>query len=236
MDASSLLAQAGLDQHEIALYLALVPLREGTAGQLAKKSGVPRTYAYRVLDSLQQKGFIQDVSTSPVRRYRPTDFSAAQRYLERRQLELYKAQQEAQKLSVQLENLAHPDVPSAGSSDLRDVAGEEDFWRLLHSTITREVWVVNPPLWWGDGSHSKEVQKWEQYRQKQHIWEKRFLSSVPTQLPQFTEAQPFKSAPPNSASFFLVDQYQVQISSWAPFRALRVESQEIVEVLKTLLE
>lgn len=237
MAVKGLLQQTGLDTHETDIYLSLITLEEATAGQLSKASGVPRTYTYRVLESLIDKGFVQERETRSIRRYAITDFEAAKRYIEQQQLNLYKVQQEAQTLSAQLENLASPQVPAAVADILKDQRGREELWQLLHSTITREIWVINPPLWWGDSSSFLEVKKWEKYRLKQHIWEKRFIHRD-QELPEakFIEEKPVDISKPGQTSLFLIDQYQVQVTSWEPFRALRIESQEMIELQKELLQ
>src|SRR3989304_7273624 len=110
MEGKKILTQIGFDQHEVDIYLSLIQLGEGTAGQLANKSGVPRTYTYKILEDLKNKGLVEDLSSKSVKRFSITDFDAPGRYLERKQLELYRAQQEAQTLIRQLENMANPQV------------------------------------------------------------------------------------------------------------------------------
>lgn len=234
MDLKKLLEQAGLDRHECQLYLQLVALQESTAGQLSKKANVPRTYAYKILESLEVKGFVRTVNTNGIRRYAITDFEAPKRYIEQQQFQLYRLNQEAQSLGTQLENLASPQAPTASAEQLKNALGYEDFWKLLHSTITREIWVMNPPEWWGHGEHSSEVKKWESFREKQHIWEKRFTQFKPEHEAKFTEI--VIKAFQNKASLFLIDQYQIQVTCWEPFRALRIESSEMAEMIKHLLE
>lgn len=235
MSVKTLLSQIGLEANEIDIYLALVNMGEGTAGKLSRKSGVPRTYAYKILDSLDEKGLVQSSEDKAIRRYSITDLDAPARYLERRQMDLYKAQQDSQSLNRQLENLSNPEAPTAGVEHLNNQRAYEDFWKLLHSTITREIWLINPPSWWGDMNHSTDVKKWEQYRQKQHIWEKRFSSTETEDEIKFTELLQLKNPPGNEASLFIIDQYQVQVTSWVPFRAIRIESQEMVDLQKSVI-
>lgn len=235
MDVKKVLQTAGLDQHEMQVYLALISVQESTAGQLSKKSGVPRTYAYKILESLEAKGFVRAANSNGIRRYAITDFEAPKRYIEQQQFQLYRLNQEAQTLSAQLENLASPQAPVAIAEQMKNVEGVGDFWKLLHSTITREVWVINPPEWWGVEEYSNEVKKWELFRSKQHIWEKRFTQHAQKTELKFTDVihKPFQSS---SASLFLIDQYQIQVTCWEPFRALRIESAEMVASFKQMLE
>jgi sugar-specific transcriptional regulator TrmB len=236
MDIKKLLQEAGLDRHEMTLYLSLVQLKESTAGQLSKMSGIPRTYAYKILESLENKGFVRTANSNSIRRYAITDYEAPKRYIERQQFNFYRINQEAQALSAQLESLASPQAPQAIAEPLKDSFGMDDFWKLLHSTITREIWVINPPQWWGDAGHSNEIKKWEQFRTKQHIWEKRFTDQRPkTQDSKFNEYQKI-AFQTDSSALFLIDQYQIQVTCWSPFRALRIESAEMVETMKQMLQ
>ena len=99
MRLQSILNRAGLDRHEVDVYLSLIGLGEATAGQIAKKSGVPRTYTYKVLEELIDKGFVNTQEHRSIRRYNVTDFEAPLRYIERQQFKLYSLQQEAQSQS-----------------------------------------------------------------------------------------------------------------------------------------
>lgn len=236
MQLKSLLHRSGLDRHQVDVYLSLIGMGEATAGQIAKTSGVPRTYTYRVLDELIDKGFVTSQDHRSIRRYTVTDYEAPKRYIEKKQFELYSLQQEAQSLNAQLENLANPQVPAAHTEPLKEQSGLDDLWQLLHSTITREIWVMNPPSWWGDSTHSSQMKKWEDYRLKQHIWEKRFLGAEGERYEaKYAEYSKWKELYSDS-SIFLIDQYQIQVTNWDPFRAIRIESQEVVNLMKGMME
>lgn len=236
MQIKKFLESTGLEQQEVDVYLALVELGSATAGQISKKSLVPRTYAYRILDQLVEKGFVESDDSPSVRRYSITDYDAPKRYLEKQQFELYSLQQEAQSIHTHLETLANPQVPTATVEAQKGQVHKEELWKLMHSTLTREVWIINPPEWWGNPDHSLEVKKWEQYRLKQHIWERRFWDPSQTiEETKYVEASHVKHDCPQ-ATLILVDQYHLQITNWDPFRALRIESQEMVDLYKALLE
>jgi hypothetical protein len=180
---------------------------------------------------------VRTTDARSIRKYAITDYQAPQRYLEKRQFELYRAQQEAQSLAAQLETMANPQAPVAIAEQLKNTIGIDDFWKLLHSTITREIWIVNPPAWWGNIDHSSEAKKWEQFRQKQHVWEKRFAADeASSRSAGFTENKVLKGLQSQHSTLILIDHYQIQVTNWDPFRALRVESSEMVNLLKGILE
>ena len=64
------LEKLGLSQYEIKAFLALIMLGVGSADVIAKNAKIPRTSAYKVLDSLEQKGFIISSEGRP-KMYKP---------------------------------------------------------------------------------------------------------------------------------------------------------------------
>ncbi|MBI5065778.1 hypothetical protein HZA97_06075 [Candidatus Woesearchaeota archaeon] len=57
MELLALLAEVGFTERESKVYLALTELGSTTTGPLIKKSGVPNSKIYEILESLQTKGF-----------------------------------------------------------------------------------------------------------------------------------------------------------------------------------
>lgn len=236
MQIQSLLEKAGLESQEIALYVTLIQEKSASAGKLAKMSRIPRTYAYRHLKSLVQKGLVREVEKPrSIRQYEITDFEAPKRWFLHQESEYLTLREGFDRLNLDLLRLASPDQSLPSVQQLRDHEGEQDFWRLLHSTISREIWILNPPQWWGNKDHSQAMKKWEMFREKQHIWEKRMIGSPVTASPPFTDIKLLKTPISSACSLFLIDQYQVQVFSFDPFFALRIESKEMISVLKTVL-
>ncbi|GEM_PF-5714963 len=236
MNLKNVLLEAGLETAEVDIYLALVALKEATAGELSKKTVVPRTYTYRVLDSLVHKGLVRsEEKPRAIRTFTVTDFQAPKRFLHEKQFSLHRLEQDMGGLEAHLETLANPSGSVPLSQALKDEQGKKEFWQLLHSTITREIWVINPPLWWTNPDDAADTKKWHQYRGKQHIWEKRFLAEASPEAP-FTETKIVSSLKENTSSLFFVDQYHIQVAHWNPFRALRIESQEMVALFKKMVD
>jgi sugar-specific transcriptional regulator TrmB len=69
MQTEKILLQAGFDEREAKLYLALLELGESTVLPLSKKAGIKRTYCYDILASLQEKGLVSFVPRNGRRRY-----------------------------------------------------------------------------------------------------------------------------------------------------------------------
>jgi sugar-specific transcriptional regulator TrmB len=64
---SDLLRTLGFTQHEARAYEGLIGLSGATAYEVAQKAGLPRANTYAVLQSLERKGAVQQVTSDPVR-------------------------------------------------------------------------------------------------------------------------------------------------------------------------
>jgi HTH-type transcriptional regulator, sugar sensing transcriptional regulator len=69
--ATQVLGKVGLTQYEARAYIALVARGVGDATTLAAAAGIPRTSAYKVLESLAEKGYAQPTGGKPIL-FRPT--------------------------------------------------------------------------------------------------------------------------------------------------------------------
>ncbi len=69
--ATDVLEKVGLTRYEARAYIALVARGVGDAAALATAAGIPRTSAYKVLESLAEKGYAQPTGGKPIL-FRPT--------------------------------------------------------------------------------------------------------------------------------------------------------------------
>ena len=69
--AADVLGKVGLTQYEARAYIALVARGLGDAASLATAAGIPRTSAYKVLESLAEKGYAKPTGGKPIL-FRPT--------------------------------------------------------------------------------------------------------------------------------------------------------------------
>jgi len=69
--AAEVLGRVGLTHYEARAYIALVARGVGDAASLAAAAGIPRTSAYKVLESLAEKGYAQPTGGKPIL-FRPT--------------------------------------------------------------------------------------------------------------------------------------------------------------------
>lgn len=69
--AVEILGKVGLTQYEARAYVALVARGLGDAATIAQASGIPRTSAYKVLESLTEKSYAKPTGGKPIL-FRPT--------------------------------------------------------------------------------------------------------------------------------------------------------------------
>ena len=69
--AVDVLGKVGLTLYEARAYIALVARGMGDASSLAQAAGIPRTSAYKVLESLSEKGYAAPTGGKPIL-FRPT--------------------------------------------------------------------------------------------------------------------------------------------------------------------
>lgn len=75
MDSTLLqtLGSIGFDEKESLVYLALLELGQGTAGEIAEKANLKRPIVYHVVDRLKEKGYAQDVMEKGVKKFTVAD-------------------------------------------------------------------------------------------------------------------------------------------------------------------
>src|SRR5271170_5090759 len=64
--AADVLGKVGLTHYEARAYIALVARGVGDASTLAAAAGIPRTSAYKVLESLAEKGYARPTGGKPI--------------------------------------------------------------------------------------------------------------------------------------------------------------------------
>jgi sugar-specific transcriptional regulator TrmB len=132
------LESLGLREYEAKCFVALVQLSEGTAKEVSKVAGVPRSRVYDSLEKLQDRGLV-DVRESNPRRYRGVAVETATRTL-RNEFTTH--------LEAASESLTELQVsPHNGDNEFWTVSGRENVTERGHELVddaTREVVVVLP--------------------------------------------------------------------------------------------
>ncbi|MBT3304684.1 TrmB family transcriptional regulator [Candidatus Woesearchaeota archaeon] len=66
------LSNLGLSERESSVYLALLELGQTTTGPLSKKSSIPNSKIYEVLNSLEEKGLVSWVLKNNAKHFQPS--------------------------------------------------------------------------------------------------------------------------------------------------------------------
>lgn len=92
------LERIGLGRREAAVYSALVEIGETTTGPLVKKTGIPASKIYEILDKLISKGLVSVVMKEKTKHFSATNPERLIDYLEEKKRELEKQEAEAVRL------------------------------------------------------------------------------------------------------------------------------------------
>jgi sugar-specific transcriptional regulator TrmB len=90
MDYEEILSEIGLNRWESRTYVALIELGSTTTGPLVKKSEVPPSKIYPVLESLNKKGFINYVIKGKVKYFQAVDPSILNSILKEKEKKIEK--------------------------------------------------------------------------------------------------------------------------------------------------
>jgi len=80
LNVASTFSRLGLSEYESRAYVALVALGAGSANIVAEVAQIPRTSSYKVMRSLEQKGFVRKLQRRP-RSFSPVDPSEVSKRL-----------------------------------------------------------------------------------------------------------------------------------------------------------
>jgi sugar-specific transcriptional regulator TrmB len=84
------LKEAGLQDGEITLYIALLKLKEATATQIAKHTGVHRSHIYDLIEKLKEKGLVSYVIRNNVKYFRASNPDKILDYLKEKEEKIKK--------------------------------------------------------------------------------------------------------------------------------------------------
>ncbi len=91
---TGILRKLGLESNEVKAYLGLLYIGQTTTGPLVKKSGIPSSKIYHVLDSLVSKGIVSYIVKGKVKWFRANRPVVLRHLLDLKEQELSKTKQE----------------------------------------------------------------------------------------------------------------------------------------------
>jgi len=73
METKELLSEIGLTERESKVYLALLEIGSTTTGPLVKKSGIPNSKIYEILESLQNNGLVSWIIKGKIKHFQASE-------------------------------------------------------------------------------------------------------------------------------------------------------------------
>ncbi|MFB6100187.1 MAG: TrmB family transcriptional regulator [Candidatus Nanohalobium sp.] len=132
METEEVLEELDLTDSEKEIYLSLLKSGEGTATELAKRSGVQRRLAYDVTDSLADKGLISYVDKENRRVYKPLSPENLRQLVEDRKREIEEKQRKLEEAMPQLEKYYDS---STDERDVKVMEGKEGVKQLFNDEV-----------------------------------------------------------------------------------------------------
>lgn len=100
---TAIVEQAGLSSNEAKVYFALLELDQSTATPIVKKSGIPNSKIYPVLEKLISKGLVSYVVKNNVKYFQASDTRSLIDMLDKKENEIRKQKKEMEKFVEQIE-------------------------------------------------------------------------------------------------------------------------------------
>lgn len=218
-----LFAQLGFGDNEKSVYLCLAELGKATAQTVAKRTSIPRTTVYSVLDSLSLKGMVNQEPQGEVRTYVANPPSALLRSVEQEKRELADRESACKKLIELAEPLfqeKHFSVPRLqffeGGNNVEHLLYEyTDAW---HRSLKQ-----HDNIWWGyqDPTILEHYTEWlyHHWKQSDPQMQIRLLSQdagIERKLKNTPELRQIRSLPAGydfSSTIWICGEYIVMIMS-----------------------
>lgn len=127
-DLNRILSQAGLDDHEIAVYLASLATGARPASVIAKGAQLKRGHTYNVLGTLLEKGIMQEFLKEGVRHFVASDPKTLLTHLDHRTEELKSVKLELSKVIPLLARIQNPTLSDPIVRYYRGVAGIKEVY------------------------------------------------------------------------------------------------------------
>ena len=169
---AKLLVQIGFTKTQAKLYLTLLRLKESDANTLSKKTNVPRSAVYRVLDELQKKGIVEKIISAPCK-FRATPLKFGLQILLSKRVQQLKQIQEETKSLLQKVQILYEQQPPEQDYKVIVIEGKERIIqriKLAHDNVQRSADILTTLTRWQDfvhhcyENHEKALDRGAKYR------------------------------------------------------------------------
>lgn len=149
-----LLNDVGLDDSEAAVYMAALGVGSRPASVIAQKAKLKRGQTYNVLNSLTEKGIVQQVEKNGVKHFSCSSPKALVGMLEAKERELAEKRLQLERAIPELEKLINPNINQPRVRYFQGIEGLKAVYDgILSEPITEFFTISDVPLFW---SESKE--------------------------------------------------------------------------------
>lgn len=230
----------GFSKREVAVYLAIVELGNGTVAQISRKAGINRTTGYDILDSLANEGLVRISGKEPKQEYVVESPESIHTMLERR-LEETKSQIEAAREFV-------PKLKSmqkvGDRPQIRFYEGIEGLKQVYEDTLTARGPMVAVAAY--EDMHATLGDYFPSYyqrRAKKGIFVRGIVPATPASVERKShdkeEARDIALVPKEQFDItpdIEIYDNKVTIASWREKLGIIIESQEIANAMKYIFE
>ena len=139
-----LLERIGLDEREIEVYIALLPLGAARASDIAKASKQSRSHTYLILRSLREKGLVSEVEKGKVIEFVAEPPKRLMAYLQDREEEMRRLQIMTERVLPQLQSLS---TTLEAQPRVTFLTGLEGMKRVYRDAMMEEFYgIFNPEV------------------------------------------------------------------------------------------
>ncbi len=127
---STLVARLGLDDKELAVFMALLTHGAQPVSMVAKYSGITRTHVYDIAESLLKRGLVTSTGVKGARRYEAIEYSGLLALVAAKQKELVKLEKDLSEAASDFNALKSSTKPKTqvrffeGSAGIRQILNE----------------------------------------------------------------------------------------------------------------
>ncbi|HQH29200.1 MAG TPA: helix-turn-helix domain-containing protein, partial [Oligoflexia bacterium] len=163
-DVLSVLSEVGLSEVEVSVYKAALALGSRPASVIAQKAGLKRGHTYNILESLMEKGIVQEFVKSSVRHFVCSSPHSLLSMLQKKEHELAEQKRKLERAIPHLEQIRNP---VAAQPKVRFYKGLEAIKEIFEDMLA----VPNSIIY---GFIDLE-QSWSSANEAGHYWTRNFI-------------------------------------------------------------
>lgn len=174
MDIKNILKDFGLTEPEIKVYLASLELGSQPASVIAKKAGLKRGHTYNMLESLIQKGIVQEFTRDKMRFFSGRSPTTLLSVVEHREDQLEKLRQGLIQVIPSLEHIFNPLLIQPRVRFFQGIEGIKEIYEDTIRIPNQNIFGIGDFEYYFPENQNKELNEWiwnyANRRAKKNIW------------------------------------------------------------------